>query len=243
MSTNRLPKILACISAAILILLPFHAFFTVWLASWTGHFDLVRLWKELLMVPLVFGAVWLIYKDKNLWHKLRKNTLVRLISLYAVLQIVLGLVAVSAERVNANALLYGWVINLRFPAFFLIMLVVAAKFDVQKHWQKIILWPAGVVIGFGLLQHFVLPADFLRHFGYSSDTLVPYQTVDLKEGYVRLQATLRGPNPLGAYLVLIINSAAAYFICRKNKRITWGVYALLAGVVLFFTYSRSAWIG
>ena len=195
------------------------------------------------MVPLGLGAAWLLYKDRDLWDKLRRSTLVRIILVYIVLQIVLGLFAVNAQKVNTNALLYGWIIGSRFLVFFLIMLVLAAKTNLHKNWRKIILLPATVVIGFGLLQQFILPADFLRHFGYSSQTLVPFQTIDLKPDYVRLQSTLRGPNPLGAYLILVIISAAAYFFTKKNQRIKKGIYVFAAGLVLFFTYSRSAWIG
>src|SRR5690606_10163189 len=95
---------------------------------------------------------------------------------------------------------------------------------------------------FGLLQAFVLPHDFLRHFGYGPGTIPAYATVNNDSDYYRVFSTLRGANPLGAYLLIPISVLTVLMVGAKRN---WRQAALLAGsfVVLFFTYSRSAWIG
>jgi O-antigen ligase len=58
-----------------------------------------------------------------------------------------------------------------------------------------------------------------------------------------LQSTLRGPNPLGAYLVLVITLTVSLFIKNKNRRLIGIIFVIVALIVIFFTYSRSAWLG
>lgn len=231
------------LTTAIMVLVPFQALITTWPGSNLGHLDLLRIWKELLLIPLTLGALWLVYRDKNRFIQLFRNKLILIILFYILLHIGLGLSAYLSHKVNRSALIYGMLINLRFLVFFVDCLVVASFSTwLGKNWRQILLWPALIVISFGLLQHFVLPKDFLRHFGYGPKTIPAFQTVDQKPQYARLQSTLRGPNPLGAYLVLIITTAA-YFFTKKRQRSVWAVYILLTSVVLFFTYSRSAWLG
>jgi hypothetical protein len=163
---------------------------------------------------------------------------------YIGLHLVLGLLALWQDRVNLSALIYSLLSNLRFVTFFVICLVVARQNSwLETHWKHVVLIPAAAVVGFGLLQHFLLPVDWLRHFGYGPNTIPAYQAVDQKLAYARLQSSLRGANPLGAYLVLIIAVLTALILKAKKWRGWWWVSALLAGIALFFTYSRSAWIG
>lgn len=195
-------------------------------------------------MPIGLGALWLGLRDKRIRGWLKTSKLFYLILVYVLLNLVMGVVALIRHEVNDSALIYALLINLRFPIFFVICLLITAHNGwLQQHWQKILLLPALLVIVFGLLQHFVLPADALRHVGYGPDTIVAYQAVDLKQNYVRVQSTLRGPNPLGAYLILIITTVVSLFIAKKKQRVKWGTYVLAAGLVLFFTYSRSGWAG
>jgi O-antigen ligase len=94
-----------------------------------------------------------------------------------------------------------------------------------------------------LLQEFVLPYDFLKVFGYGGDTIKAYIAVDEKLEYARLQSTMRGPNPLGAYLVIILTAVAALFMRRRTHYAKWAIGLLATMIVLYGTYSRSAWIG
>lgn len=227
--------------ATILALLPFHAFLTTWAGSNFGHLDAWRVWKDILLVSMVPSGLWLAWRTPKLKKWLVRSWTIRLFGLYILLHIILGIWALSRHDVNDVALIYALIINLRFVAFFILCLVIASQCDFLRHnWQKILLLPAAVVVAFGLLQKFLLPYDFLRHFGYGKNTIPAYQTVDLNLDYRRLQSTLRGANPLGSYLVLIISALAVYM--RKNSK-TLGLSIAGALVVLFFSYSRSAEIG
>lgn len=243
MTTDKLTRILCYVAAVIFLLVPFQALLTTWLGSNFGHLDLFRIWKELLLVVLAVGSLYLVYRDKKLKKWFINSPLVLLIALYIILQLSLGIYALTSVKVNNSAVIYALLINCRLLIFFLACLILAAKSDwLVNNWRKIILWPAVVVISFGILQHFILPNDFLRHFGYGPSTIRAYQAVDQKPQYIRLQSTLRGPNPLGAYLVLILTTLAILFM--RNKKRTKVIVLIAASlVVLYFTYSRSAWLG
>lgn len=232
---------LSWIIAFILVLLPFHAFLTTWAGASFGHYDLWKLWKELLLVVITPPAVWLALRDPELRQWLAKSWIVRLFCLYVLLHLVLGLWALRKGAVNVEALGFAWIINLRFIYFFIICGIVARYSGfLLRHWAKILLLPAAVVVIFGVLQKIVLPVDFLRHFGYSSRTIPAYQTVDANIDYQRVLSTLRGANPLGAYLTLIV--PATLMQLRKSRILQVGLI-LASAEVLYFTYSRSAWLG
>lgn len=242
-SRSRLAGILTYAIVAIFILLPFHAVFTTWLGANFGHIDLFRIWKELLLVPLGLGALMLISKRKLPIDE-HIQAIIYLMVGYALLHISLGLVALTAHRVNASALIYALLINIRFFVFFVVCYIVALETPhLRSSWQKFVLIPAVLVIVFGLMQQFVLPANILTHVGYGPATTPAYQTIDQKPDYTRIQSTLRGPNPLGAYLVVILSSIIALYIRSKKYRGQLIIFGLATTVLLIFTYSRSAWLG
>jgi O-antigen ligase len=108
----------------------------------------------------------------------------------------------------------------------------------RSAWQKIVLIPAALVVVIGLLQRYVLPHDFLSHFGYNDSTIAPFETIDHKVQYLRIQSTLRGANLLGTYCILV----AAVVMITLRTAYRW--LALLAVLlVLFLSGSRGAWIG
>lgn len=238
------PKLVLTLSwliALILAALPFHAFFTTWVGSNTGHLDLLRIWKDILVVAMIPFGFWLMWRNKSTKVWFFSSWIVRLFIIYTLLEFVLGAWALSRHQVNGPALIYALIINLRFIAFFILCVVVAASYGFLSHnWYKILLYPSAAVVVFGLIQRFILPYDFLRHFGYSPKTIPAYQTVDANINYHRIQSFLRGANPLGAYLVLVI---PAYFVTLKKHRTFQAISLLASGFVLFFSYSRSAWVG
>lgn len=233
----------ATLISVILVLLPFHAFLTVWLASNFGHYTALRLWKEALLIVCSLGALYLLLTDIKIRSHTLSRRLVWLIVAYCVLQLGYGLFALDRHDVTAKALGYGLISNTRFLLFFLFCWAVALRTArLHKNWQKLLLWPALIVIAFGLLQALVLPNDFLRHFGYGSSTIPPYETINHNAYYIRIQSTLRGSNPLGAYLVIPLTVLSVLIV--RGQRNWQRVALLLAGLVtLFYTFSRSAWIG
>jgi len=241
---SRTPAILSWVIAAILLLLPFHAFLTVWLSSALGHYELLRLWKEFLLVLLMAGIIFLLKDDKALRQRLLSSRLVQAISAYIFITLLWGVVAYSSHQVTLKALGYGLIVNLRFLLFFIATWIVATKSPIlHKIWPKILLLPAALVIFVGLLQRFILPYDVLKHFGYEPNTIFPYEDINHNIHYPRIMSTLRGANPLGAYMTLIISCVAAFWLRAKKQRWLWGLFGVGAGAVLVLSYSRGAWAG
>ena len=231
------------LTSLILFLVPLHALLTVWIASNFGHYIAWRLWKEALLIVCIIGTIYLLLAD----HKIRKHTLSRrlvwLIITYALLNIIWALLAVNQHDVTSKAAGYALIINLRFLAFFLVTWAVALRMArLRVHWERLVLWPAAVVVIFGLLQIFILPHDFLRHFGYSQATIPAYETINHNQHYIRIASTLRGANPLGAYLLIPITLLCVLMI-RKGRNWRQGLFLAGATAVLLFSFSRSAFVG
>src|SRR5882757_2575609 len=201
-----LVRILSAIVLLMLVALPFHAFLAVWLSKMVGHYTVLRLWKEALLAVLVIKCGWMLVKDSSLRQQLVRSRLMQLIGAYTLVQLIWAGVAFSVDDVSAKAMAYGLLVNLRFLAFFVVVWVLASRSTyLRQNWKRVIILPATIVIIIGLLQYFVLPYDFLKHFGYSASTIFPYETINHNTHYIRIMSTLRGANPLGAYLVLILS--------------------------------------
>lgn len=227
----------------ILLLLPFHAFLTVWLSSNIGHYTALRLWKEVLLVLSIIGASFLLLTDSKIRSHTLTRRLVWAILAYIGLTIAWGLIALNQHDVTAKALGYGLITDLRFLAFFLVTWAVALRMArLRAHWQWLVYWPAALVVIIGLLQVFILPPDVLRHFGYGPNTISAVETINQNHHYHRIASTLRGANPLGAYLIIPISLLTVLLVRPKR---TWQQAAFLVAslIVLFFSFSRSAWIG
>jgi hypothetical protein len=231
---------LSYVVGLIMALLPFHAFLTTWAGSNFGNLDVFVVWKEFILIAATALAGWLIWKSKDLRQWLRESWIVRLYLLYIILHVLRALWATGSGILDNDALAHALIINLRFILFFLICGVAGYYSDwLRANWKKIILLPAGVVLAFGILQATVLPNDFMTHFGYGPETIPAIQTIDNNSALQRVQSTLRGANPLGAYLLLVGVTIA---ITVKNIRLK-AVGLLAVGLVLYFSHSRSAWIG
>lgn len=234
---------LSSLCMLVIALIPFHAFLTVWLSSLTGHYTALRLWKEVILLVGVIGVLYLMMAD----HKIRSHTLSRrlvwLIIAYIALNIGWGLFAYLQNDVSLKAFAYGCLLNTRFLIFFLVVWALALRTQrLRKRWQPLVLYPAAIVVIFGLLQVFVLPNNFLGHFGYGLHTIEPYETINNNQNYIRIASTLRGANPLGAYLLIPI-SVLVTLIIRGRRG--WQYIVLLAAslTALCFSFSRSAWLG
>lgn len=242
---TKLISVILLVAAIVIVLLPFHAFLTVWAGANLGHYTAFRLWKEYLVFLIGLGVIGLLISDHKMAKQIAKTKLAWAIGAYVVLELIMALVAHFSHSVSAKALAYGMLDDLRFLAFFIICWVAAIYSNrLNNIWYKLILWPAVIVVGFGLLQMSLLPANFLSHFGYGPSTIMPYETINSNSHYVRILSTLRGSNPLGTYLILPI-SVLAVLIVKYPKSWTWAKLLLLLGsaVVLFGSYSRAAWIG
>lgn len=235
---------MVALCAIIIVLMPFHAFLTVWLTSALGHYTALRLWKEVLLLILFVGAVTLYIRDARIRTLVNRDRLVTLIAIYVVLLIVTGGISFLINGVNLKAFLFGLILDSRFLVFFVITWLVTRHNDfLIRFWQRLLLIPAAIVVGFATLQYSLLPSDFLKHFGYGPDTIRPTITIDQKDAYARVQSTLRGPNPLGAYLVVILSALGGLLVWTKKLTIWHGILFAFSGLALVFTFSRSAWLG
>ena len=243
MSTNKVAERLSWLVALIIALIPFHAFLTVWFSSVLGHYTAIRLWKEYLLLALVLGSSYLLYKDRKLRKSFFSSRLSLLIIVYSLVSLVWGVGAYALDKVTLKALGYGLIVNLRFLVFFLAVWLIASLAPKLKQlWPKLLFIPAGIAIFIGLLQRLAVPYDVLKHFGYSESTIYPYETINHNINYPRVMSTLRGANPLGAYLVVVLTGFCCFFTKFRDR---WLRAFLVAGgfVVLFLSYSRGAWIG
>jgi hypothetical protein len=237
-------KVASYLVMTVLVLVPFHGFLTVWGSALVGHYILLRLWDDALLAILVaVVTVWLI-RDKELRQWFSGSLLVRLIAAYAGLTVLLGIVAYTKGDVTPKALAYGLLVNLRFLAWFLAVLLTVQRSALpERYWVRLTLVPAALVVVFACLQYTVLPHNFLGHFGYNAATnIAPIETINHDSRYIRVQSTLRGANPLGAYLVVVISALATLYV-RGRRRIVGAMAGLVSVFALYASGSRSAWIG
>ncbi|MGH7238049.1 MAG: hypothetical protein ACREGF_05945, partial [Candidatus Saccharimonadales bacterium] len=242
---TKLASVALIMSFIVIALLPFHAFLSVLGSSLIGHYTLLRLWKEFLVLIAGLIVIGLGLFDSKLRIRLIKSRLFWAILAYVVLDLAVGFWAFADHRVSSKALAYGLLDDSRFLVFFLIVWAVSLKLPPSnRHWSRLVLWPAVIVIAFGLLEMSVLPANFLTHFGYRASTILPYATINNNPNYVRIISTLRGADPLGAYLILPI-SLLAVLLIKNKKSWLWAKALLMVGAVatLYASYSRAAWIG
>lgn len=227
---------LAWVATAIIAFVPFHAFFTSWAGNNFNHLDAIRLWKEsLLLIALPF-VLYLVWKMKL--YYIWRSAIVRLFLAYIFLHMALGFWALHAHKVNNVALLYALIINLRFIYFFIFCYVIASYSPwLKEKAPRLIIVPTATVILGGLIQKLAFPRNLLGYF--YGHTILAYQTVDSNEHLKRVQSTLRGANPLGAYLILGITAILAFV----KGRFLRAVLLTTGGVVLIYSYSRSAWVG
>lgn len=217
-----------------------HAPMTVWLSSaWPSYDVLFKAWKEILLV-VAFILAGLIYLTKK--PTIPHLGLVKLIVSYKLLHILAAIIFFQ----GLMATLAGFMIDLRYLAFFLLVMFAAKTYeDFVPTYLKLMFIGGAVVSLFALMQVYVLPADILSHIGYGRDTILPYQTVDQNHDFIRINSTLRGPNPLGAYMVMFITIFGVYVYKNYKKFSTkqsWLMAFVMVGALvgLWFSYSRSA---
>jgi hypothetical protein len=238
---NRFAEYLVTIA---LVLVPFEAFLAVWASSLFGHYTGFRLLDDVVLLALLSISCYWIAKDEDLRIWFTDSLLVRLITAYIVLTFLLGIVSYTKGEVTRKALAYGVLINLRFFVWFLVVLLSAQRSSwLRRNWLKLVIWPATIVVTFAVLQYTILPTAFLSHFGYNAaTTIAPIETINHNKNYIRVQSTLRGANPLGAYLVIVVSTLGVLFVRGKRKFICT-VLGLVTLGALYASGSRSAWIG
>ncbi len=246
LKNENVARILLMLITIILVLMPFHGFLTTWAGSTFGNLLMWRAWKEILLVLAgVLGAL-LFIRDGDLRHDLlvKKRWLLPLLCLFISWQLVFTLFGGE----NQKAAVLGFAIHARWAVMCIVALIASYYIPpTRRDILKIILIPAAAVVMFGLLQMTILPHDFLKHFGYEKNvTIPPFFTIDEQLDQIRIASTLRGPNPLGVYLIIPITLivASLQFVGGSRKKLLASCGLLLASlIVLFGSHSRGAWLG
>ena len=231
--------LLLVIAAGIVV----HAPLTVWLGTqYPDAANYIKSWKEILMAVALILFVIIAWRTQKVGGLLR-DRLMQLALVYAGIHFMM--IAIFQDTSYGAGLL----IDLRFVLYFVL---VYGTLKILPDYRKLLLTAfaggAAAVLIFALLQIFVLPRDFLANIGYSRDTIAPFLTVDKNPDYIRINSTLRGPNPLGAYVVIVASVIFAYAVKYREKladRKKWLVLggAVAAGLVIGATYSRASVIG
>ncbi len=221
--------------------MPFHIFLSQSLSTVTGGLDVWKIAKDIVTAGLATLCVLLV-----IWRK--KYTKPYLIILgaavgYLLLHLVLVVVTNQPMRTGLLGTIYNnrllWYLLIAYSAALLVGNHLA-----EKRVIKLVLTVSTVVCLIALLQ-WILPKDIMTHFGYAVERGVkPNFFIDDKADLPRVFSTLRDPNSLGAFLVvpitLLLHSWLKFW--RSNKRMLLSGLLLLHGLILFLTFSRSAWL-
>jgi hypothetical protein len=239
-----LQKVLITAFVAILVLLPFHAFFSTWGGTSIGPLFVWKGWKEILLVLLVPLVAWYCVLRPDIAKLIWKNWLNRLLLLYVVLNVIFA----TLSHASSEAVFAGLLMNLRFLAMFVLAQVILVAdhpwLAVVKKWLPGWLLVTTIVLSvMAIAQVSFVSPDFLVQFGYNKDaTIAPYLVVDQNPEALRAFATMRGPNPFGSYLLLPL-ALALVIVIRERRNVLAGLALGLGSAALVLTSARSAWLG
>ncbi|MCA9327483.1 hypothetical protein KDA14_03060 [Candidatus Saccharibacteria bacterium] len=238
--TGWVERVLVGMLLVIAALIVVHAPLSVWAGTtWPQYAEFIKAWKELLMA----AALVLMIITAARRHKVKELLADRLMQL-ALVYAGLHFVMVGVFQNGLPSAGSGLLIDLRYILYFVVVYgTIQLLPQYRRLFIRVFVGGAVVVIGFALLQIFVLPKDILAHIGYSKNTIAPYLTVDENHDYIRINSTLRGPNPLGAYATIVIGLLTAV-VLRWKMNVRGYVLAagalLAAGLTLWASYSRSS---
>ncbi len=145
----------------------------------------------------------------------------------------------SMDGKSALGLVQGFLTASRFGLVYFAFKLKLLENVKLKTSKKMLALTLGLIVLVGLAQ--VFKPDVLNYLGYQSSPVKAISTVD-GTGLVRVQSLTRGPNPLGAFLLIPLGLAIFnYKRLIKNKKLL--ILALGCLVCLVLTWSRSAWLG
>ncbi len=239
---NKLQRASLYIFYGLLAYMPLHILISTFVGVNLHILEAMKMFKDAV---LVFGFCLILFPSiRQTWFKgWLKNKLIWVIGAYVALTVLLALI----RPTDQDAELLGVVYNTRFLMFFLYGWLLALTFPVRQIRSTAIKVVMGVglfVVLFGIFQYVLLPNNALTHLGYSRQNgVLPAFFIDDKPNLERVMSTLRDPNSLGSHLIIIGSLVAAAFFTEKSSRKRWVLYGLATLLCLWFTFSRSAWLG
>jgi len=236
------PRIIKYGLLGMVIVLPFQTFLTVWAAQEFGHLYAITAWKEVAVVVLAALALYLAFSNKKLLRLLVARKFNLLLVAYALLFILYMPFAASQSQ-----FFVGLAINLRFVLMFFVAQVVYFYYpQLLRSLLKAIAVTGVVVASVAILHVLLLAPNFLTNFGYDEPGqntvgIPPAYHLVADSGLIRAQATLRGPNALGAYLIIPL--AIWFYAFVKHRRMALSAFACgVIGLAILMSHSRSAWL-
>ena len=242
-ATQLVVRIARIIFVGLLAYAPLHIFISTVIGANLGGLNLLKVLKDI--VALFGFCLMLGISVRRDWFiRWLKQPLVLLIMAYGLLTVLLALVRPTDQGAEVLGVTY----NLRFLIFFLygwlLIQWLPAK-ELIKTSVKAVLWSAVIVVAFGLIQYWFLPNDALTHLGFTkANGVFPAFFIDDKPNLERVMSTVRDPNSLGSYLIIISTLLAASLArAKKDQRLFWAGLLVATGLCLFLTFSRSALLG
>lgn len=228
----------------VMVFSAFSTFFGNWLGELYGLEVAIKAGKDLLLffaAGLLFCVVY--FRDRVRLAQLIKKPYNLLVIAYMAWSF--GYVLVFDNSIAAEAA--GLLFNTRFLILFLLVQLLGMYRPQTIHVLTKTIIGLGIILALlALVQVFVLPKDTLDGFGYQHETGLSYHTIDNDPATIRADATTRGPNELGAFLVIPIIFLVMELLRAKDdkkaRQKIWGLLGLLV-VALWLTFSRSAGLG
>lgn len=238
---DKVIKVATAALVTIFGLIVFHAPLSVFFGQFTAPL-LIKSWKEIILVFTLLIVIIIAWRLRKFTY-FSRDLLLRLMLFYAVLHV--GYLFVFDA--NESQKIAGLAIDLRYMLFFvLIFCLVNIKPGLRSTFLKVGVVSGALSVCFAAMQALVLPHDILKYIGYSKDTIMPFLTVDKNSDFIRINGTLRGPNPLGAYIMTVLSLLITFavrlrgYALHKKGIITFSILSLVA---LWASFSRSAWLG
>ena len=250
------------LTLALIVLLPFHAFFVTVatrVMAGPGHAPLgvLALWKEGLLALIVLIAFFEVLL-KRLRHRfwVEFDTIDGLIVL---LMVIASLIGLRFDAFLSPRFLYGFRYDLLLPLCFMVLRRVPWSPAFKTLAVRLLVVTGVLVAAMGVLM-LLLPISMLQTLGYSDlhslyqsgGPLAPFQMIG-ETGIRRMQSVMSGPNQLGLWLLLPYAAALATVLSAPvgNMRDLWSAvrvrpwYAaafVLLDCAIALTFSRAAWL-
>lgn len=240
---KQIPKICLYMFIGLLAYVPLHIFLSTIIGVGLSILEPAKIFKDIILC-LGLGAIIIVSIKRPWFKKWIKSPIPLLIILYTVITLVIALV----RPTDTDAEILGFVYNVRFLLFFLYGWILLKYFDatyIRNLAVKTVLGIGVVVVAFGLFQYYLLPDDALTHLGFVRENgVVAAFFIDDKPDLERVMSTIRDPNSLGAYLLIITSIIGAKLLLRQQQAKKWlAVYLFATLLCLYLTFSRSAWLG
>src|SRR3989344_8838999 len=101
-----------------MVIAPFYAPLSVWIASHAQHFDFWKIWKEFALTLLGLIMLSFLVTHHKFVRRVLHNQLVIIVLAYILLVLAYGVYDLLTKRVSSEAVIYGLILDLRPVAIF-----------------------------------------------------------------------------------------------------------------------------